>query len=50
MTGEFTREALSTKAVRQITAAGTMAVLDQICELRGAPQCTFLSGASRALH
>ena len=35
---EFTREALATNAARRITAAGTMAVLDQIREHRGAPQ------------
>jgi putative transposase len=38
MTDEFTREALATNAARRITAAGTMAVLDQIRESRGAPQ------------
>jgi len=37
VTDEFTREALATNAVRRITAAGTMAVLDQIHESRGAP-------------
>ena len=38
VTDEFTREALATNAARRITAAGTMAVLDQIREHRGAPQ------------
>lgn len=38
VTDEFTREAFATNAARRITAAGTMAVLDQIRELRGAPQ------------
>jgi putative transposase len=38
VTDEFSREALATNAARRITAAGTMAVLDQIRELRGAPQ------------
>ena len=38
VTDEFTREALATNAARRITAAGTMAVLDQICEHCGAPQ------------
>ena len=38
VTDEFTREALATNAARRITAAGTMAVLDQIRESRGAPQ------------
>ena len=38
MSDEFTREALATNAARRITSAGTMAVLDQICESRGAPQ------------
>ena len=38
VTDEFTREALATNAARRITAAGTMAVLDQMRELRGAPQ------------
>lgn len=38
VTDEFTREALATNAARRITAAGTMAVLDQICEHRRAPQ------------
>lgn len=37
VTDEFTREALTTNAARRITAAGTMAVLDQIREHRGAP-------------
>ena len=35
VTDEFTREALATNAARRITAAGTMAVLDQIVEERG---------------
>ena len=35
VTDEFTREALATNAARRITAAGTMAVLDQIDEERG---------------
>jgi len=35
VTDEFTREALATNAARRITAAGTMAVLDQIVEKRG---------------
>jgi putative transposase len=34
---EFTREALATNAAKRITAAGMMAVLDQIREQRGAP-------------
>ena len=38
MTDEFTREALATNAARRINAAGMMAVLDQVCELRGAPK------------
>jgi putative transposase len=38
VTDEYTREALATNAARRIAAAGTMAVLDQILELRGAPQ------------
>ena len=38
VTDEFTREALATNAARRITAAGTMAVLDQIRESRGSPQ------------
>ena len=38
MTDEFTREALATNAARWMTAACTMAVLDQIREHRGAPQ------------
>ena len=38
VTDEYTREALATNAARRITAAGTMAVLDQIREHRGAPQ------------
>ena len=38
VTDEFTREASATNAARRITAAGTMAILDQIRELRGAPQ------------
>ena len=38
VTDEFTHEALATNAARRITAAGTMAVLDQIREHRGAPQ------------
>jgi putative transposase len=38
VTDEFTREALATNAARRITAVGPMAVLDQIRELRGAPQ------------
>ena len=38
VTDEFTREDLATNAARRITAAGTMDVLDQIRELRGAPQ------------
>ena len=38
VTDEFTREALATNAARRISAACTMAVLDQIRELRGAPQ------------
>lgn len=38
VTDEFTREALATNAARRITVAGTIAVLDQICELRGVPQ------------
>ena len=38
VTDEFTREALATNAARRITVAGTIAVLDQICELRGIPQ------------
>ena len=37
-TDEFTREALATNAARRINAAGTIAVLDQIRELRGASQ------------
>lgn len=35
VTDEYTREALATNAARRITAAGTMAVLDQIREQRG---------------
>jgi putative transposase len=35
VTDEFTREALATNAARRITAAGTMAVLDEIVEERG---------------
>ena len=38
MSDEFTLEALATNAARRITSAGTMAVLDQICESRGGPQ------------
>ena len=38
VTDECTHEALATNVARRITAAGTMAVLDQIRELRGAPQ------------
>ena len=38
VTDEFTREASATNAARRITAAGTMAILDQRRELRGAPQ------------
>ena len=38
VTDEFTLEDLATNAARRIPAAGTMAVLDQICEHRGAPQ------------
>ena len=38
VTDEYTREALATNAARRITAAGTMAVLDQIREQRGTPQ------------
>ena len=38
MSDEFTLEALATNAARRITSAGTMAVLDQICDSRGAPQ------------
>ena len=38
MSDEFTREALATNAARRITSAGTMAILGQICESRGAPQ------------
>ena len=37
VTDEFTCEALATNAARRITAAGTMAVLDQIREQRGSP-------------
>jgi len=39
VTDEFTREALATNAVRCITAAGTMGILDQLREVCGAPQC-----------
>ena len=35
VTDEFTREALATNAARRITAAGAMAVLDEIVEERG---------------
>lgn len=38
VTDEHTRRALATTAARWITAAGTMAIPDQIRELRGAPQ------------
>ena len=38
VTDEFTREALATNAARRITAAGTMAVLNQIREQRGSPK------------
>jgi len=38
VTDEYTREALATNAARRITAAGTMAVLDQVRQQRGAPQ------------
>ena len=38
VTDEYTREALATNAASRIIAAGTMAVLDQIREHRGAPQ------------
>ena len=38
VTDEFTREALATNAARQITAAGTMAVLDEAMTHRGAPR------------
>ena len=37
ITDEFTREASATNAARHITAADTMAVLDQIREQRGSP-------------
>jgi len=37
VTDEFTREAPATNAARRITAADTMAVLDQIREQRGSP-------------
>ena len=37
VTDEFTREALVTNVAKHIMAAGTMAVLAQIRELRGAP-------------
>lgn len=45
MTDEFTREALATNAVRRMTAAGTTALLDQIREVRGAPQCLRMDNA-----
>ena len=35
VTDEFTREALATNAARRITAAGTMAVLDEVMAQRG---------------
>jgi putative transposase len=38
VTDEYSREALATNAAHWITAAGTMAVLDQIRESRVAPQ------------
>ena len=38
VTDEFTREAHATNTARLITAAGTTAVLDQVCQQRGAPQ------------
>lgn len=38
VTDEFTREALATNAARRITAAGTMAVLDEAMKQRGAPK------------
>jgi len=38
VTDEYTREALATNAARTISAAGTMAVLDQIRLQRGTPQ------------
>ncbi len=38
MNGEYPRETLELNVTRLITAAGTMAVLCQICEQRGAPQ------------
>ena len=38
LTQEFTREALEMNAVHRITAAGTMAVIDQMRQLPGAPQ------------
>ena len=38
VTDEYTREALATNAARRITAAETMAVLNQIREHRGAPK------------
>ena len=38
VTDEFNREAHATNEAKLITAAGTMAVLDQVYQQRGAPQ------------
>jgi putative transposase len=42
VTSEYSRETLATNATRQITAAGTMAFLDQICELRGVSRFLYM--------